>query len=102
MKTTPLEKPRSPGTVTVKLDPSDRERIASLAEMKKRTPHYLMKEAIHEYVVREEARQNFVKAAEASFEHYKETGLHITLDEFSAWVDEAEKNPDSPVPACHT
>ena len=102
MKTSAIDKPRSPGTVTIKLDPSDRDRIASLATMKKRTPHYLMKEAILEYVQREEARQNFIKAAETSFEHYKETGLHITLDEFSAWVDDVQKNPDAPITACHT
>lgn len=102
MKTSAIEKPRSSGTVTVKLDPSDRDRIASLATMKKRTAHYLMKEAILEYVQREEARQNFIKAADTSFEHYKETGLHITLDEFSAWVDDVQKNPDAPITACHT
>ncbi len=102
MKTSAIEKPRSSGTVTVKLDPSDRDRIASLATMKKRTAHYLMKEAILEYVQREEARQNFIKAADTSFEHYKETGLHITLDEFSAWVDDVQENPDAPITACHT
>ena len=102
MKTTSIEKPRPPKTVTVKLDPADRERIASLASMKKRTPHYLMKEAILEYVQREEVRQNFIKAANTSFEHYKETGLHITLDEFSAWVDDVQKKPDTPIAACHT
>lgn len=102
MKSPAIEKPRSSGTVTVKLDSSDRDRIASLAAMKKRTAHYLMKEAILEYVQREEARQNFIKAADTSFEHYKETGLHITLDEFSAWVDEVQKDPDAPVTACHT
>lgn len=101
MKAIAIEKPRSPGTVTVKLDSSDRDRIASLAVVKKRTPHYLMKEAILEYVRREEARQNFIKAAEASFEHYKETGLHLTLDEFGAWVDEAQQNPDAPITSCH-
>jgi len=102
MKTSAIDKPRSPGTVTVKLDASDRDRIATLATMKKRTPHYLMKEAILEYVQREEARQNFIKAADTSFEHYKETGLHITLDEFSAWADDLQKNPDTSITACHT
>ena len=101
MKTVAIEKPHSSGTVTVKLDPSDRDRIATLATMKKRTPHYLMKEAILEYVQREEARQNFIKAADTSFEHYKQTGLHITLDEFSSWVDDAQKKPDTPIPECH-
>lgn len=102
MKTSSDEKLRPLGTVTVKLDPADRDRIAILATMKKRTPHYLMKQAILEYVRKEEARQNFIKAAEISFEHFKETGLHVTLDEFNKWVDEVQQNPDAPAPACHT
>jgi predicted transcriptional regulator len=89
------------GTVTIKLDPADRDRIASLAGLKKRTPHYLMKEAILDYVQKEEARQNFIKAAEVSFKRYKETGLHITLNELSQWADDVRQNPDTPVPACH-
>ena len=60
-----------------------------------------MKEAILKYVKKEEARQNFIAAAESSFEYYKETGLHITLDEFSTWVDQIQESPDAPVPACH-
>lgn len=101
MKMSPVEKPRS-GSVTIKLDDADRDRIASLATAKKRTPHYLMKEAILEYVKREKARQNFIAAAESSFEHYKEAGLHITFDEFSQWVDKVQENPEAPVPECHT
>ena len=101
MKSLSPEKARA-GSVTIKLDDVDRERIASLASVKKRTPHYLMKEAILDYVKREEARQNFIIAAEASFEHYKETGLHISLDEFSTWVDQVQQDPRAPPPACHT
>ena len=101
MKTSTVQNPRT-GSVTIKLDDADRKRIAALATAKKRTPHYLMKEAILEYVKKEEARQNFIAAAETSFEHYKETGLHITLDEFSQWVDKVQETPETPVPACHT
>jgi predicted transcriptional regulator len=90
------------GSVTIKLDAADRVRISALAAARKRTPHYLMKEAILEYVKKEEARQNFITAAQSSFEHYKQTGLHITLDEFSSWVDQVQHNPTEPVPACHT
>ena len=99
MKNTTPEKPTS--TVSVKLDASDRARIASLATTKKRTPHYLLKVAIREYIEREEARQNFIKVAERSYEHYKETGAHITLDEFGAWVDDVEQNTNAPMPVCH-
>ena len=101
MKPPAIEKARA-GSVSIKLDDADRVRIASLATVKKRTPHYLMKEAILEYVKREEARQNFIAAAESSFEHYKETGLHISLDEFSNWVDDVQQGPGARVPACHT
>ena len=53
------EKPRN-GPVTITLDDADQDRIASLASAKKQSPHYLIKEAILEYLQKEEARQNFV------------------------------------------
>ena len=102
MKTSSAQQPRSAGSVTIKLGAADRDRISALAKARKRTPHYLMKEAILEYVKKEEARQHFITAAQSSFEHYKQTGLHITLDEFSSWVDQVQHNPAEPVPACHT
>jgi predicted transcriptional regulator len=101
MNTASVEKART-GSVTIKLDAADRNRIESLASAKKRTPHYLMKEAILDYVKKEEARQNFIAAAQSSFEHYKETGLHITLDELSAWIDQVQQDPNAPVPPCHS
>ena len=102
MKTSSAEKPRTLGSVTIKLDAVDRGRIASLASAKKRTPHYLMKEAILDYVKKEETRQHFIAAAESSFEHYKETGLHVSLDEFSSWVDQVHENPVVAIPECHS
>ena len=95
-------KPRTTGTVSLKLDAHERGRIAALANVKKRSPHYLMKEAILDYVCREEARQNFIAAAEASFEHYKVTGLHISLDEVGGWVDAVQTAPDTALTTCHT
>jgi hypothetical protein len=55
----------------------------------------------NEIRLKEEARQNFVAAAESSFVHYKETGLHITLDEFDSWVDQVQQDPSAPLPTCH-
>lgn len=39
--------------------------------------------------------------AKESRKHYQETGLHITHEEFSAWVQAIQKNPKTPMPACH-
>ncbi|OIQ65647.1 trifunctional transcriptional regulator/proline dehydrogenase/pyrroline-5-carboxylate dehydrogenase [mine drainage metagenome] len=102
MKTPSVEKPRAVTTVSVKLDATERDRIAVLAGIKKRSPHYLMKEAILDYVGREEAHQRFIAAAQASFLHYKETGLHVGFDEFSAWVDAVQQAPNTPMPPCHS
>jgi predicted transcriptional regulator len=94
------ENPRH-GPVTINLDDADQDRITSLASAKNSTPHYLMKAAILEYLQKEEARQNFITAAESSFVHYKESELHITLDEFDSWVDQVQHDPSTPLPTCH-
>ena len=96
------ENPRSAGTVSIKLDPSDRERIALLASTKKRSAHYLMKEAIREYIQREESRLNFIRAAEAASLEFKESGLHVTHDELDSWMETWGTENEQPMPACHT
>ena len=99
MQTT-SDKPRT-SNVTVKLDGSERERLSSIALIKNRSTHYVMKEAIQTYLAREEAEQAEIQRAVRSLEHYKETGLHITLDEFSTWVKAIRINPKTPMPVCH-
>ena len=99
MQTT-LEKPRT-SNVTIKLEVSERERLSALALIKKRSTHYVMKEAIQAYLAREEAQQAEIQRAVRSLEHYKETGLHITLDEFSTWVKAIQINPKTTMPVCH-
>jgi predicted transcriptional regulator len=101
MSTSTLEKPRT-ANMTVKLEDSERERLKSIAITKNRTPHFIMREALHKYLEEEEAEQRFIAAAKASLKEYKKTGLHITLDEFGAWAKAIKKNPKAPMPACHT
>ena len=60
-----------------------------------------MKKTITEYLREQETRKNFIAVAESSFTHYKESGLHITLDEFDSWVDQVQQDPSTPLPACH-
>jgi predicted transcriptional regulator len=95
-----LEKPTAVN-VTVKLERSEQDRLRALAEAKNRTPHYLMKEAIQAYLIKEEVDARFVQAAKDSLAHFKQTGEHISLDEFSAWAKEIKINPSAPFPECH-
>ena len=87
--------------LSLKLDIADRDRLRLLAEYKNRTPHFIMKQAVQKYLLEEEAQQRFVEAAKASREHYKKTGLHVTHDEFSQWVDALQSNPKAVPPTSH-
>ena len=98
--TTAMQTPRSVN-VTVKLDASDRDRLRSLAAAKKRTSHYIMKEAIQRYIREEEIEERFISAAEAAWEDFEKTGLHITLDEAKNWAKALKSNSDAALPSCH-
>lgn len=80
-------RPAKATPVSLKLALGERERLTALATARKRTPHYLMREAVSEYLDREEARQSFREEAARAWRDYKETGLHATQEELDAWVD---------------
>jgi len=96
-----LEKRRT-ATVTLKLDSAHRDRLKSLAVAKKRTAHYLMKEAIDRYLEAEEAQQAALKSVDDSVAHFEATGLHITLNEFKTWAKDVKADRNAQLPACHS
>jgi predicted transcriptional regulator len=102
MTITTLERPVKTGTVSIKLNSAYRDRLKTLAVSQKRTPHYLMKEAIQGYIEQAEIHQNFIRAGEESLRHYEATGLHNTFEELNSWLS-TWGTPNSPdMPPCHT
>jgi predicted transcriptional regulator len=88
-------------STSVKLDPAMKDRVQRLATARKRTSHWLIKEAIEQYVTREETREAAHQDAVKAWEEYKATGLHLTLEEADAWLAELEAGNDIEPPACH-
>lgn len=89
-------------TVTsLKLDTDLRSRVAALAESRQRKPHWIMLEAIREYVDREEKQQRCWDDAMAAWQEFRQTGLHATRDEMEAWFAQLEAGNDVEPPACH-
>jgi len=86
---------------SVKLDDDLRSRIQSLAELKHRSAHWIMREAIRDYVEREEKREAFKQDALRAWETYRESGLHLTLEEADAWLAKLERGDDAEIPKCH-
>lgn len=87
--------------VAVKLDPEVHARVRELARMQHRSAHYLMREAIAQYVDREEKRETFRQDAMRAWAEYQETGQHVTHAEADAWLARLEAGEDAPPPECH-
>jgi predicted transcriptional regulator len=87
--------------VAVKLDTELQTRIKRLAQSRQRTPHWLMKEAIRDYVDREEKRESFRQDALQAWAAYEATGVHATFEEADAWLARLEAGEDVDLPECH-
>lgn len=87
--------------VAVRLADPLKARIRTLADRRRRPVHWLMREAIEQYVTREEQRETFRQEALDAWNHYQTTGLHVTGAEADAWLAELEAGNDVELPACH-
>jgi len=87
--------------IAIKIDPSIRDRVKRLADARQRTPHWLMREAITQYVEREEKREGFRQDAIKAWSDYQETGLHVTGQEAIEWLETWGDNHEKPAPVCH-
>ncbi|MFA6444537.1 MAG: CopG family transcriptional regulator [Sterolibacterium sp.] len=87
--------------VSLKLELAEHARLKLLAESKHRKPHFLMKEAIRQYLDREEARESLKQEALASWREYKESGHHLTGDEVGTWLDSWGSKQEKAIPSCH-
>lgn len=87
--------------VAVKIDPDIKARVKRLADARQRTPHWLMREAIAQYVEREEKREALRQDGIKAWEAYQRTGLHVAADEADAWLAQLEQGQDTEPPECH-
>lgn len=87
--------------VAIKIEPDLKERVKRLADARQRSPHWLMREAIHQYVDREEKREAFRQDAITAWNEYQTTGLHVTMKEGDAWLGKLEAGQDAEPPECH-
>lgn len=86
---------------SVKLDEALLDRLRRLAGQRQRSPHAMMREAITQYVEREEARESFKAEALASWTAFQETGRHLTADELRDWLNTWGSDTETELPDCH-
>lgn len=86
---------------SIKIDDVLKHRVQTLADLQRRSAHWIMLEAIEQYVTREERRESFKQEALASWAEFQETGRHLTLDETCAWLDTWGTDDAGAPPDCH-
>jgi len=82
----------------VKLDETLHTRLKALGVAKDRTPHWLMKAAIEEYVEREEAYEREKREDMERWQRYKLTDHAIPNEAVSAWLASWGSENELPCP----
>jgi predicted transcriptional regulator len=88
--------------VAIKIDEVTKARVKRLADARQRTPHWLMREAIHQYVDREEKREAFRQDTLLAWEAFRATAQHVPADQADAWLAQLEQGNDVDLPACRS
>jgi len=78
-------------TMGVKLDDETRTRLSKLGKAKKRSTHWVMKEAIHRYLEVEERYEREKAEDQARWNRYMETGSAIPHEEVKTKLVELAK-----------
>ena len=86
---------------SIKIDDELKGRVEHLASLRQRSAHWIMREAITQYVAREEARERFKQEAVASWTQYQETGRHLTGQELRTWLSTWGTEAETVLPECH-
>lgn len=90
-----------PSATSIKLDDDLKGRIRHLAETRKRSPHWIMREAIAQYVAREEQREALRQETLQAWEEVRKTGLHATAEEVDKWLESWGSEGETPAPECY-
>jgi len=86
---------------TVKIDQDTKDRLKRLADARHRSPHWMILEAVRQYVKREEKRETLRQDGILAWNAYRETGMHVTQGEADAWLAKLEEGQDAEPPECH-
>lgn len=86
---------------SIKLDDELKSRVQHLAGLRRRSAHWIMREAIEQYVEREEKREAFRQDTIEAWEEFQATGLHATAEEVEKWLASWGTEDELPPPVCH-
>jgi len=72
--------------------------LKTLGEARRRSPHWLMREAIREYLDREEEAERRNLEADEAWAEYQRTGQFVGNEAMTAWLDTWGTDQEGPCP----
>ena len=85
-------------TLGLKVDDDTRKRLKAIADAKDRTPLWIVKTALAEYLEREEQREQERLEDEARWERYVLTGDAVAHEKVQIWLEDLAAGKQSPCP----
>lgn len=86
--------------IAIKLPQQERARLQQLGAVKKRSAHWLAKEAISQFLDREEAAENFKRESVARWEEHCRTGKSVPHDAVMNWLESWGTENERKAPEC--
>ena len=87
-------------SMSIKIKAEDKDRLKRLAQARKRTPHWLAKEAISQYLEREEAVERFRRESLDAWNEFQKTGESVSNEKVMEWLDSWGTDNETEAPSC--
>ncbi|ESR26703.1 CopG family ribbon-helix-helix protein [Lutibaculum baratangense] len=82
----------------LRLKDRDEDRLRRLAQARDVEPDQLLREAVSQYLEREEARQGFLAEAQSALEDYRQTGTHLEFADLESWFESWGESRETKLP----
>jgi predicted transcriptional regulator len=87
-----------PATQGIKLDDETQRRLKALGALRQRSPHWLMRAAIQDYLDREEKAEREKREDMERWERFQHTGHAIPHDRAAEWLKVLAAGQSEPPP----
>ena len=84
--------------IAIELEPKLRRRLEALGQAKSRSPGWLMKEAIRQYLDHEEAAEVARRESLERWDRYEATGAYVSHEEVTRWLQTWGTAKERPCP----
>jgi predicted transcriptional regulator len=96
-----MQPPTETIAVTTNMPRTLAERMDQFARQQQQPSESIFRDAVTEYLDRQDQRRSFRQDAADAWAEYQRTGLHVTDKEADAWLAKLEAGETAAAPDCH-